>query len=56
MNVCCNINGDMQVLTWYDLLEMLTTIRKLEFYGLIDGNKTANDLLDFYVRNYKGEI
>jgi hypothetical protein len=53
MNVCCIINGETRALTWYDLLEMLTTIRKLEMHGLIDGNKFANDLLDYYAKNYK---
>jgi hypothetical protein len=53
MKTCCVINGDTFVLTWYDLLDMLTTIRKLEMHGLIDGNKVANDLLDYYTKNYK---
>ena len=55
MKICSVINGNPTCLTWYDLLEMLTAIRKLEMYGLVDGNILANNLLDYYVKNYRGD-
>lgn len=38
-------------MTWYELLDLLTAIRKLEVIGLINGTELANKLLDYYIEH-----
>ena len=53
MKTCCVINGESFSFTWYDLLDALVVIRKLEMHGLVNGTEIANKLLEYYCKNYK---